>query len=84
MNILAQGAALFLTREELAAAHLTPETLSCRESMPLILQALRQAGRPVPPCLEIQCFPSRDGVLFLLRSRVEDAPSDCYFSVTFS
>lgn len=84
MNIYAQGAALFLSREELAAHHLIPETLTHREALPLICQALRQSGRPIPPCLEIQCFPGRHGVLLFLRSRVEDIPSDGCFSVTFS
>ena len=84
MHILAQGAALFLSREELAAHRLTPESLTHREALPLVCRALRQTGRPIPPCLEIQCFPARHGVLFFLRSRVEDIPSDGSFSVTFS
>ena len=84
MNILAQGAALFLSREELAAHCLTPETLTPGEALPLICQTLQQSGRPIPPCLEIHCFPAQHGVLLFLRSRVEDIPSDGCFSVTFS
>ena len=84
MNILCQGAALFFTREELAAAHLTPETITEQEAIPLICQALRQAGRPVPPQLEIRCFSDPHGVLFFLRARMEDILQDCSFSVTFS
>lgn len=84
MNILNQGAALFFTREELVAHRLTPETLTEQEAVPLIFHALRQAERPMPPCLEVRCFPSPQGVLFFLRSRVEDDPLDCSFSVTFS
>lgn len=84
MHILAQGAVLFLSREELAAHHLTPESLTHHEALPLIRRALRRSGRPIPPCLEVQCFPDRHGVLFFLRSRVEDLPSDGSFSVTFS
>lgn len=84
MTMLAQGAALFFTREELAVSHLTPETLTDQEVLPLIFQALQQAGRPIPPHLEIRCFHHHHGVLFFLRSRVEELPSDCHFSVTFS
>ena len=84
MNIFSQGAALFFTRKELAAAHLTPETLTEQEAVPLIFHTLRQAGHPIPPRLEIRCFPEPHGVLFFLRSQMEDIPSDCSFSVTFS
>ena len=84
MTVLAQGSALFFTREELAASHLTPETLTAQEVLPLIFQALRQAGRPIPPHLEVRYFPHRHGALFFLRSQVEELPPDCHFSVTFS
>ena len=84
MNIFSQGKALFFSREELAAAHLTPETLTDQEVVPLIFHTLRQAGHPIPPQLEIRCFPEPHGVLFFLRSQMEDIPLDCSFSVTFS
>ena len=84
MNIFSQGAALFFTRKELEAAHLNPETLTEQEAVPLIFHTLRQAGHPIPPRLEIRCFPEPHGVLFFLRSQMEDIPSDCSFSVTFS
>ena len=84
MTMLSQGAALFFTREELAAIPLTPETITEQEALALIRQALRQAGRPFPPHLEVRCFPSPHGVLFLLRPRVEDSPLNRSFSVTFS
>ena len=84
MTIFSQGAALFFTRKELEAAHLNPETLTEQEALPLIFHTLRQAGHPIPPRLEIRCFSEPHGVLFFLRSQMEDIPSDCSFSVTFS
>ena len=84
MTILDQGAAFFFTREELEAFHLTPEHISQQEALSLLFRALRQAGRPIPPHPEIHCFPDPHGVLFFLRPRVEELPSACHFSVTFS
>ena len=84
MTMLCKGAALFLSQEELADAHLTPESLTQQEALPLICRALRPAGQPIPPQLEVRCFPSAHGALFFLRTRMEDLPSDCYLSVTFS
>ena len=84
MNILAQGAVFFFAREELTAACLSPETLTDQDVFSLVRQSLQQAGRPIPPCPEIQYFPDSRGVLIFLRPRVEEFQSDCYFSVTFS
>ena len=84
MNILAQGAVLFLSREELAAARLTPETLTGQDLFPLICRTLQQTGRPIPPCPEVCFFPDSQGVLIFLHPQVEEFRSGCYFSVTFS
>lgn len=84
MNILAQGAVLFFSREELSAAQLSPENLTAQTLFPLICRSLRQAGYPIPPSPEIHCFPDHRGTLIFLRPRVEELPSDCYVSVTFS
>ena len=84
MNILAQGAVLFLSREELTAAHLTPETLTEEGLFPLICRTLQQAGQPVPLRPEVCCFPDPGGVLIFLRPRVEEPRPDCCVSVTFS
>ena len=84
MTILDQGAVLFFTREELAAAHLLPETLTEQEALSLIFHTLQQAGRPVPPRLVVHSYPDLHGILFFLSTRTEDILPDCSFSVTFS
>ena len=84
MTILEQGAALFFTREELAAAHLIPEDLTPDEALALIRKVFRQANIPMLPYPEVRCFPDPHGVLLFLHSRTEDIPHNCCFSVTFS
>ena len=84
MTTLTQGTALFFTREELAHAHLIPETLTQEEALTLIRRVFRQTGRPMPPHLEIHCFPDRHGVLLFLQVPEENWTPSCYASVTFS
>lgn len=62
------GSVLYFSREELPAARpLTQEAV-----LPLIRQALTQARHPIPPAMEVQSFPSRQGVLFFVRPRLPE------------
>ncbi len=63
LSPMGAGLALYFSREELPPVHhLTQQT-----ALLLIRQAMIQAGQPIPEVLEICSFPSREGVLFLVR-----------------
>lgn len=63
LSPMGAGLALYFSREELPPDHcLTQQT-----ALLLIQQAMVQAGQPIPTALEICSFPSRQGVLFLVR-----------------
>ncbi|HIY06074.1 MAG TPA: hypothetical protein H9844_03220 [Candidatus Evtepia faecigallinarum] len=66
LSPMGAGAALYFSREELPSGL----PLTQQAALPLIRQAMARARRPVPAALEIRSFPSRQGVLFLVRPRL--------------
>ena len=74
------GTVLFFSQEELAAASLSPDSLSEEE----ILTLIRQSSQPIPQNVEVKSFPSRQGILVFVLPRLPDVSAPCHFSVTFS
>lgn len=73
-------AVLFFSREELAAAVPSPHAPSQEE----ILALIRRSGQKIPQNVEVKCFPSRQGILVFVHSRLPELTTPCHFSVTFS
>jgi len=61
------SAALFLTAEDLSRRGLTPEGLTLHRALELTQLAFQRAGLPCTGDLEIETYPSRDGVLMFVR-----------------
>ena len=66
LSPMGAGLALYFSQEELPAGRPLPQ----QAALPLIRRALARARQPVPAALEIRSFPSRHGVLFLVRPRL--------------
>ena len=64
LSPMGAGLALYFSQEEL------PRPLTQQAALPLIRRAMARARQPVPAALEIRSFPSRQGVLFLVRPRL--------------
>ena len=73
------GTALFFSREELAALHLSPHGLTQVQSLRLVRDALARARQPIPPSMELSVFPSRQGVLFFVLPRLPQAGETANF-----
>ncbi|MGN0969656.1 MAG: hypothetical protein ACI4OM_02760 [Evtepia sp.] len=78
------GTTLFFSREELAALHLSPHSLTQAQALRLVRGALAQARQPIPPAMELSLFPSRQGVLFFVLPRLSSEENDRRFSVGFA
>lgn len=68
-------AVLFFSREELAAAVPSQEE---------ILTLIRRSGQKIPQNVEVKCFPSRQGILVFVHSRLPELTTLRHFSGTFS
>ena len=64
----ASSAALFLTTADLARRGLTPESLTLRRALELTQLAFQRLGLRCTGELEIEAYPSRDGVLVFARA----------------
>ena len=68
------GAVLFFSHEELRPVLHAPVQRRREEALHLVRTALVKASQPIPPCMEIKVFHSREGALFFVLPKI---PSSC-------
>lgn len=78
------GSVLYFSRQELTDRALTPERLTDHQCMGLIRSALAGQDRAIPLDLEVESFPTRQGILVFVQPRMTEAAHSHRFSVTFS
>lgn len=68
------GTVLFFSHEELRPLLHVPIQRRREEALRLVRSALAKAREPIPPCMEIKVFHSRQGALFFVLPKM---PSSC-------
>ena len=78
------GEMLYFSREELFAASLAPEGLTRAQCLALVRRTLARHQRPIPPCMEVEIFPCRQGLVVFILPVLPKGTENGYFSVGFS
>ena len=68
------GSVLFFSHEELRPVLHAPVQRRREEALQLVRTALAKARAPIPPCMEIKVFHSREGALFFVLPKI---PRSC-------